>query len=133
MADCIRPPVASHFKNTEYPLSELAHLLEKIPPDFFVKPSLNPETAPIVAAAAQHARNAHFTLVSSVEILGRLLFVVSEKQYDIDRKYSGEIGYLIAHLSAFVQFVKEKEDSFTQALRGWPGPIVAFDTERITQ
>jgi len=104
----------SYFKDIDRAPYELGCLLQQLPADFSSIMPIPSEVLLKVTAAANHAQNAHDTLMSGLEALGKTLFVAASNE-QLDALTVSDLGCLIQHLAVEAQFLQETQSHLRYA------------------
>ncbi len=114
----IPPSENPHFHHCDRAPYELGYLLRQLPPVFDPFFKLTPETHLIAEAAVQHASNANDTLIHGLEALGHFIYVAGDNDdAGVDMARLADLGCLIQHMAAEMQFLQETEGSLRNAVR----------------
>lgn len=96
-----------HFKLVERAPSELAHLLENLPPQR-AGAKLTDDERLMINAAVDHAANYNHTLLDGIEALGHLLFsAATNENFPIERSVAASIGTLLSALAVQAQYLQD--------------------------
>lgn len=107
-----------HLKQIERAPYELGYLLQSVPADFSPFKPQTPETYLMAEAVVTHASNANEALLSGLEALGGILFVVSaNNDFGVEKHQLANLGCLIKHLAVEAQFMQETIWSYEHSLR----------------
>jgi hypothetical protein len=75
------------------------------------------DTRQIAKAAANHARNAHDTVIFGLEAIGKLIFIASaNNDHKLDRGSMADLGALITHLAVEAQTMQQTDADLRFAL-----------------
>lgn len=110
------PASNPHFGHIDRAPYEFGYLLQRIPAYFPDSTPMEPDVLLRASAAADHAYNANYTLMSGLEALGKMMFVASSNER-LDATTVSDLGCLIQHIAVEAQFLQETENALRCAIR----------------